>query len=119
MPLEPIVLDPTDPPEGATNDDLLIAEGCCPGCDLPTAFWPDDIDGEPGALTCRYCRTRFVVVLDGETETRHDRLRERLMGSETRRVVRVDDRRTRAEPPEWTARKAAIQRRVEQRRQGS
>lgn len=108
------------PQDGASDDDLLLSQGCCPGCQLPTAFQPDDPEDELGGMTCRYCGTRFVLELIGEAVDGQREMVERLEAGARRQLRRIDVRETRVEPPEWTERKAAVLARVDEikRRRG-
>lgn len=100
MPLEPICLEETDPPDDATDDELLVSQGLCPGCELRTAFHPDDLEGVPGALTCRYCGTRLVVTVEGAEGGHHNRVRDELQGGGRRRAT-VEERKDRPPPASW------------------
>lgn len=50
---EPVLFDPIDPPEGASEAELLLCDGRCPECAAQGAFMPSiERDGSYACLTC-------------------------------------------------------------------
>lgn len=93
--LERITLDPIEPTADMTDDEVLVACGCCPGCEMQTSFRPDDERGTPGRLTCTYCGTSFLLdVIEAGMDRRTARARVP-RDDPGRRLLGVQDRRGR------------------------
>jgi hypothetical protein len=61
--LDPFVLDPVDPPDGASDEERRLCAGLCPICEQPAAFAPVPGDDDD-LVTCKACGAEFAGIKD-------------------------------------------------------